>query len=153
MLARLVQGMGALVAAAVGIPAAITALSPVLRRRTDEAWRPLGPLAGFPLGTTRKALVELQRDDWATSLEVRAVYVWHSEEAGLVVFSRRCTDLGCPVVWDQGSTWFFCPCHGGIFDQEGTPRAGPPNRPLDRFEHRIREGVLEIDLVSAPPAN
>lgn len=152
MLSWLVKGVGMTVAGVVAVPAAATLLSPVLDRHRRDVWRPLGSVEGFPPGTTRKALVEVPRDDWARALGVQAVYVWHSEPGDLVVFSRKCTDLGCPIVWDSGSEWFFCPCHGGIFDQSGQPQAGPPQRPLYRYAHRIRDGVLEIDLTSAPPA-
>lgn len=152
MLSRLVKGAGLVVFGTVAVPSVATLLSPVLNRRRTDAWRPLGPVEGFPPGATRKALVEVPRNDWARALGVQAVYVWHSEEEGLVVFSRKCTDLGCPIVWDSGSQWFFCPCHGGIFDQRGRPQAGPPQRPLYRYAHRVRDGILEIDLTSAPPA-
>jgi menaquinol-cytochrome c reductase iron-sulfur subunit len=151
MLTRLAQGLGVVVAGVVAVPAAIHALAPLLRRRPREVWRPLGHVADFPRGTTRRVVVELEREDWARAFDAQAVYVWHSEDEGLVVFSRRCTDLGCPVVWDPGSTW-FCPCHGGIFDQSGEPRAGPQPRPLYRYRLRAVEGILEIDLASAPPA-
>jgi menaquinol-cytochrome c reductase iron-sulfur subunit len=152
MLTRFVQGLGIVAAGVVAVPAAVNALAPVLQRRRREVWRPLASVEEFPRGSTRRALLRLERDDWAHRLNVQAVYVWHSEEEGLVVFSRRCTDLGCPVVWDPGSTWFFCPCHGGIFDQAGDPQAGPPPRPLFRYRRRVVDGVLEIDLASAPAA-
>ena len=68
-----------------------------------------------------------------------------------VVFSRVCTDVGCPVTYDRGSACFLGPCHGGIFTQDGTPIHGPPPRPLYRYAARVRDGVLEIDLNSLPP--
>jgi menaquinol-cytochrome c reductase iron-sulfur subunit len=151
VLSRLAKGMGLAVAGVLAVPATIVALSPVFQRRRRDVWRPLGPIERFPPGTTQRALVELPPRDWAQTLGVQAVYVRHTE-AGIVVFSRKCTDLGCPVVWDPGSDWFFCPCHGGIFDHEGNPQAGPPPRPLYRFAHRVQNGVLEIDLASIPPS-
>ena len=54
--------------------------------------------------------------------------------------------------YDPGSTFYYCPCHGGIFNQAGDPVAGPPARPLYRLATRVRGGVLEIDLTSIPPA-
>jgi cytochrome b6-f complex iron-sulfur subunit len=55
-------------------------------------------------------------------------------EAGLVAFSRKCTDLGCLVNWDKAMQQFICPCHQGIYDKNGKNIAGPPPRPLDRFQ-------------------
>lgn len=53
---------------------------------------------------------------------------------GLVAFSRKCTDLGCLVSWDTSRQEFICPCHGGVYDKNGKNIAGPPPRPLDRFD-------------------
>ncbi|WP_164102419.1 QcrA and Rieske domain-containing protein [Candidatus Laterigemmans baculatus] len=81
----------------------------------------------------------------------QSVYVWRRSAEEVVVFSRSCTDLGCPVTWDPGSHCFLCPCHGGIFAKDGERMAGPPDRPLYRYANRVRDGRLEIDLSSVPP--
>jgi menaquinol-cytochrome c reductase iron-sulfur subunit len=52
--------------------------------------------------------------------------------------------------YDRGSACFFCPCHGGIFRQNGERLAGPPKRPMYRYAHRLRDGIVEIDLQSVP---
>jgi Rieske Fe-S protein len=143
--------MGSAVAAIIGVPALVTALSPVLRRQRAPVWQGIGPVSDFPVGEVQPAVVAVTRDDVATSMHEKGVYVWRAEVDRIIVFSRNCTDLGCPVTHDTGSGWFFCPCHGGIFDHEGQRRAGPPDRPLYRFANRIRDGMLEIDLRSVPP--
>lgn len=151
MLARLVHGIGLAVAGIVGIPAAVTALAPVLKRRKEEVWQVVGPLADFPVDVVRPATVKVPRQDWAESLREKGIYVWRPTAAEVVVYSRSCTDLGCPINWDPGSETFLCPCHGGIFAKDGERMAGPPKRPLYRYASRIRDGVLEIDLRSTPP--
>lgn len=138
-------------AGAVGVPVLLTAISPSLRRDDREIWQSLGPLADFPEGEMRKAVVPVPRADWAGSLSEVGVFVLRQAGDRVTVFSRNCTDLSCPVVWDPGSEWFFCPCHGGIFSKEGEPKAGPPRIPLYRYAARIREGTLEVDLNSVPP--
>jgi cytochrome b6-f complex iron-sulfur subunit len=55
-------------------------------------------------------------------------------DEGVVAFSRRCTDLGCLVSWSKERQQFLCPCHRGVYDRHGKNIAGPPPRPLDRFE-------------------
>lgn len=141
---------GAVASAVVGLPALVAALAPGLRVRRSERWQSLGPTALFPAGEVTEAHAEIPRDDSFQSLRQRLVYVWHSGE-GFVVYSRNCTDLSCPVVWDRGSKCFFCPCHGGIFSQTGNPMAGPPPEPLYRYANRVRGEELEIDLSSVPP--
>ncbi|HEV7278887.1 MAG TPA: ubiquinol-cytochrome c reductase iron-sulfur subunit [Pirellulaceae bacterium] len=142
---------GVALAGAVGVPAALSAISPSLETDGEPAWRNVGKLEEFAVGRVTKATVRAFRGDWANTLEVKSVYVWRKSEEEFVVFSRNCTDLSCPVTFDQGSECFFCPCHGGIFAKDGEVMAGPPSRPLYRFESRIRDGELEIDLRSLPP--
>jgi isorenieratene synthase len=58
-----------------------------------------------------------------------------------------CTHMGCPVALaprnDDGGG-FRCPCHGGVFDGDGQPIAGPPRAPLARLDVRRDGGRLAI---------
>lgn len=67
---------------------------------------------------------------------------------GVVAFSRRCTDLGCLVSWNKERDQFVCPCHQGVFDKTGLNIAGPPPRPLDRFEVVKRGKQLYVNIQS-----
>jgi menaquinol-cytochrome c reductase iron-sulfur subunit len=142
---------GMITAGVLGAAGIAAALSPVLKGRRRETWREVGPLDDFPAGRMSEATVAAPRDRWAQRYLARGVYVWRPEEGEIVVFSGNCTDLSCPLHFDQGSECFFCPCHGGIFARDGQRMAGPPNRPLYRFANRLRDGVLEVDLDSLPP--
>lgn len=132
-------------------PSAVFSLSPLLERRPASRWRAIGTLDEFPVDAMRKVVFDRRSGAWTDALPEEAVYVWRRATEEVIVFSRACTDLGCPVTWDAGSQWFFCPCHGGIFDREGVPRSGPPPRPLHRYATRIVNGAVEIDLESLPP--
>lgn len=70
-------------------------------------------------------------------------------DTGLVAFSRRCTDLGCLVTWDKEREQFLCPCHQGVFDKDGRNIAGPPPRPLDRYDIVKRGAQLYVNIQSA----
>jgi Rieske Fe-S protein len=50
--------------------------------------------------------------------------------SGLVAHSLLCSHFGCRVQWRAEARRYDCPCHGGAFDREGRPVAGPPTRPL-----------------------
>lgn len=67
---------------------------------------------------------------------------------GVTAFSRRCTDLGCLVSWNKEREQFVCPCHQGVFDKTGRNIAGPPPRPLDRFEVVKRGDQVYIAIQS-----
>ena len=147
----IVLGIGAVPAVIGGIPALLTAFSPLIGRSKEPEWRVVGRLEQFPLNRVTKTEVELLSEDWARTVPRKGLYVSRLFERELIVFSRSCTDLSCPVKWDPGSACFFCPCHGGVFNSEGERLAGPPKRPLYRYKWRVREGLLEVDLNSLPP--
>lgn len=146
-----VKAGGTVAAGAALLPAIGTVLAPAWQRRGAGEWVDVGAMEGFARGGVSPAVVQVPREDWAESLRARGVFVWLEENGEAVVFARACTDLGCPVTWDPGSGWYFCPCHGGIFDREGVPRSGPPRRPLYRYASRVENGILQIDLNSVPP--
>ena len=57
-----------------------------------------------------------------------------------VAFAQRCTHLSCPVHFQARENQLVCPCHEGFFSAEdGRVLAGPPRRPLKRYEVKIRE--------------
>ena len=147
-----IRGIGIATGAMIGIPSLILGLSPLWRHRQEEAvWRTIGPVGDFPIGRMRKVVVRLPEEPWGEALRTQAVYALRTAEDEAVVYSRNCTDLGCPLTYDPGSECFFCPCHGGIFDKHGERMAGPPSRPMYRYANRIADGEIMIDLRSVPP--
>lgn len=143
--------VGLAVAGVLSIPGLLAVLAPAWSVRREPLWRPVGRLDDFRTGTVTPAVVDIPRRDAAGALRQQTVYLWRPDEGQVVVFSRNCTDLSCPVVYDPGSECFFCPCHGGIFAKNGDRLAGPPPRPLYRYAVRLRDGLVEIDLRSLPP--
>lgn len=146
-----VLGIGAATTGALGVPALLSTLSPTIRRGNKERWRSLGKLTSFPEEEIVSAKVETRLEkDFMHMAMPKDVYVWRKQDDQVVVYSRSCTDLGCPIKFDKGSECFFCPCHGGIFSKQGAVMAGPPKGPLYRYQTRIMDGFLEIDLSSVP---
>ena len=45
--------------------------------------------------------------------------------------SAICTHLGCTV--NRANLGYHCPCHGSLFDAQGTVKSGPAPRPLEWF--------------------
>jgi menaquinol-cytochrome c reductase iron-sulfur subunit len=139
-------GMGAMIGAVIGVPTTAYILAPV----TDEAqFEPvfLGKVDGFPADPSFKPTPATYVEDPqspATSPGLAFVQNtgktntdWLAADAMFIVFSNRCMHLGCPVAVAQG-VGFACPCHGGQYDKEGRRTAGPPIRPLDRFQWEIK---------------
>ncbi|MCO6432454.1 MAG: ubiquinol-cytochrome c reductase iron-sulfur subunit [Deltaproteobacteria bacterium] len=143
-----VNAVGAAITGAVLVPACIYAIHPALRKDESPLWNAIGSLDEYRLNVMHERIVELPAG-W--NPRQKLVFVWRPTDSEVVVFSRACTDLGCPINWDESSQCFYCPCHGGIFSKEGERMAGPPNRPLWRYATRTLDGALEIDLRSVPP--
>jgi Rieske Fe-S protein len=99
----------------------------------EEAWRwvDVGPLSDFPDGQTASIAVSgpFPQSD-------RRAYLRHKDGA-LIAIWNRCAHLGCPVAYSAGGDVYSCPCHGGAYDSLGRVTAGPPPRPLDRFDVKL----------------
>lgn len=63
---------------------------------------------------------------------------------GVEAVHGRCTHAGCRVALDGRA--FVCPCHGGRYDLEGRPIAGPPPDPLPRPEVAIVDDRVDVRL-------
>lgn len=53
---------------------------------------------------------------------------------GLNTLYAVCTHLGCLPKWSSVNVRFECPCHGSMFELDGTYIQGPAPRGLDRFQ-------------------
>jgi arsenite oxidase small subunit len=72
------------------------------------------------------------------------ILVRFSEEE-FTAFSSSCTHLMCPVHFEASTAQFVCPCHHGFFDaKDGSVIAGPPRRPLPRYEVTLADGQILV---------
>ncbi len=136
-LARLAMmtGLGAVFASAGAIAARyLYPRSAVRFKRTIY----LAPAADVPPGKGRP----YRLPDGGTALVTNT-------DAGIVALSDICPHLGCKVHYaaDQGK--FLCPCHGGVFEKDGTAIAGPPadeGKNLKRYAVSRKGDNLFIDI-------
>ncbi|MFQ6121441.1 MAG: Rieske 2Fe-2S domain-containing protein [Dehalococcoidales bacterium] len=151
-------GIGAVITALMGIPLIGSLISPVLhKKRGWSGWVELGKIEDFEVG--RPTMVQwttAKIDGWVMETAPRAVWVVKQDEENFTVFNPRCTHLSCAYSWKlkgephqtaYGSAMpdkdhFFCPCHDGIFDIDGTVLGGPPPRPLDTLSVKVEDGKL-----------
>ncbi len=144
-LQRLAAALGAFMAAAAGVPIAGALISPALRGEAAQ-WVPLGQASDFAVGQPRLVSFGLTKmDGYQRTTLQRGVWVYRPNDADLIVYSARCTHLGCLINFRADSGTFLCPCHGGVFAlADGSVVDGPPPRPMDRLEHRIDDGRLLV---------
>ncbi len=137
----------------VGLPIIGYLLAPLVAR-AEEAYVAVGKLTDFSVGRT--TLVKFEDPSplaWAgqtaaTALWVRRIAV---EGAGAFqVFNVNCSHLGCPVDWKPDARLFLCPCHGGVYYEDGRVAAGPPPRALFERAWRIEGGSLLVRAERLP---
>lgn len=142
-----VQGLGGVAGLAVVLPAVGFAVAPIFET-PEETWEGAGPAGDF-VPETYKPVVFTLVPGIGEAGKTTAYLRRGSEELGedpdtYVAISTRCAHLGCPVRFVEAAGNFICPCHGGVYDFQGKVIGGPPVRPLDRFQTRVRNGVVEI---------
>ena len=64
----------------------------------------------------------------------------------ITAFDLTCTHAGCPLAYNAKGGRITCACHGGAFDLDGKPVAGPPTVPLTRLECAIDNGDLLVHI-------
>jgi len=135
----------ALAAALVSVPVVGYLLSAFRRDDAADSWVRLGAVGDFPERGTRLARYRNPaRVSWDGAASEVACWVRRVGRERFQVFSVHCTHLGCPVRWFAESGLFMCPCHGGVFYEDGRRAAGPPPRGLYEYPVRVRGGSLFI---------
>ena len=143
-LSRISIALSTLAAAVVGMPVIGFLVSP-LARKPPRVWRAVGTVDQFKVGET----VSVNFDDasplpWSGVTARTAAWLRRDSESSFTAFAVNCTHLGCPVQWFGQPKLFLCPCHGGVYNADGSVAAGPPPKPLGRYPVRVRGSQVEI---------
>ena len=91
-----------------------------------------GPVADFPVNTV-------------TAFQRGHFYLARLEGGGFMALSRKCTHLGCTVIWDEKNNRFECPCHASAFDLRGEVISKPAPRALDYHGIIIENQMVTVD--------
>jgi len=75
-------------------------------------------------------------------------YLIHNED-GLMALYQTCPHLGCSVPYqgpaDAGNA-FACPCHGSLYDYNGTRTGGPAPRSMDYMSVNVNDdGTVTVN--------
>jgi len=147
---RLIVGLSALIAAVLTLPAIGFVLAPVFSR-PRRVWRRLGRAEQFTIGETVNVQFEdASPEPWSGTTAKTGAWLRRVSDTEFIAFSINCRHLGCPVRWVEGASLFMCPCHGGVYYEDGDVAAGPPPEPLARYAIRLRKGYVEIETSPVP---
>src|SRR4051812_47819436 len=159
-LGRATVGVAGLTAGAIVVPVAASLVAPAFQPATYSDVD-LGPTASFPVDQLRPFQIVTfeSRSPDPTGLGRRVAFVRNDGDGTFTALANTCMHVGCPV--RAFSTGFGCPCHGGQYDLDGRPTAGPPVRPLNRYETTVdarghlilgRLDAVDFDLRRRPLA-
>ena len=133
-------GLGALMGAIIAVPVTVAVLAPSFET-IDEYPIDLGPTTLYPPAKPgeipyHEVTLESRPND-ISGLSRRLVFIRNDGDDKFTAVANTCMHLGCPV--QPNTTGFACPCHGGQYDKEGRRTAGPPVRPLNRYETEVSD--------------
>lgn len=135
-------GMGAILA----VPVLRYILYPLYTKSGKDVWSPIGAMAMFG-NLSKPILTSLdlkQVDGWREVDSSETVYVTKDAEGTLAVLSSICPHMGCTVSWRDGQHDFYCPCHGSVFEADGTHVSGPSPRGMDALPNKVENGKLLV---------
>jgi nitrite reductase/ring-hydroxylating ferredoxin subunit len=94
---------------------------------------------------------DLRANEPVLNADVR-IFIVRLDSGEILALSRRDPHRGCTVPWRRDFTfegrtgWFRDPCYGSTYDVTGVCYAGPCPRGLDRYQVRVEDGDVEVDL-------
>jgi menaquinol-cytochrome c reductase iron-sulfur subunit len=154
MLVKLGLLFNGVVAALLAVPIIRYVLSPIMLGRKNggyATWLPLGAVDAYPAGETRLASFRNPGvTPWDGKTADSACWVRRIDAQTFQIFAINCAHLGCPVRWFPQSGLFMCPCHGGVYYEDGSRASGPPERGLFEYPYKIEEGKLLIKAGELP---
>jgi Rieske Fe-S protein len=127
------------------IPLVGFVFSSAANRADPRSWIALGGLDSFAEGVTKLATYRNPfTRPWDGPTADIACWVRRLQGNEFQVFAVNCAHLGCPVRWFQESGLFMCPCHGGVYYEDGSRASGPPPRGLFEYQYKVENGRLWI---------
>jgi menaquinol-cytochrome c reductase iron-sulfur subunit len=141
-------GVGGFMAAGMLMPMVRFALDPVLGKVEEQDLVQVVSVDEITNEPTRFNFKIKQVDAWHKSEEPRAAWVYKNDNGDIIALSPVCKHLGCTVNWNSDPSnpnKFFCPCHYGLYEKDGTNVPGtPPLAPLDVYKSEVKDGFLYL---------
>lgn len=141
-LQKVIFGLGALFAAALGIPAGAFLIDPRNRPAPEGAFKKAGRRDELPVGEPVQAAIrDVRQDAWTLHPDdvIGRAWLVRRENGQVDAYTTICPHLGCSINFDKGKDLFVCPCHNGTFTLDGKrlEKAGfinPSPRDMDALE-------------------
>jgi menaquinol-cytochrome c reductase iron-sulfur subunit len=138
-------GLNVVAGALLAVPLVGYVFSSFVSKKDPRDWISLGKVDEYPELHTRLATYRNPfTRPWDGKTADIPCWVRRIEGEKFQVFAVNCTHLGCPVRWFEQSGLFMCPCHGGVYYEDGARASGPPPRGLFEYDYKIEKGELWV---------
>ena len=136
--------VGGLASVVFGIPIVAWVLGPLIKQSHD-VWRFVGHVDHFDIGKTVAVVFQYPKQlPWAGPAKDTKAWLRRNGPSDFTAFAVYCTHLGCPVQWLQTPRIFLCPCHGSVFNGDGTVAGGPAPRALFTYPTKVLNGKVYV---------
>jgi Rieske Fe-S protein len=102
-------------------------------------WVKVLPLAEIMDGETKDVSYSMTVHDGYQTVEHKYSAFLQRKGDQITAYDPTCTHLGCRIKYQSKKGRYFCPCHGGVFDDAGNVVSGPPPKSLRQFKTKIED--------------
>jgi menaquinol-cytochrome c reductase iron-sulfur subunit len=142
-LSRAIVAIQATIGATIAFILGATTLAPTFGRR-ESAWLRAASLAAIADDEPLVVTLRIGRNDGFTQIVDRTLVYLVRNGDGVRALSSTCTHLGCRTSYDRQTRRILCPCHGGVYDVQGSVLDGPPPAPLPELRTTLENGDVFV---------
>jgi Rieske Fe-S protein len=118
--------------------------APLKSKKKAGIWVPVLEEAELKDGQTKAVTYQLDvKDGYMVTQRRYSVYLYRRGNR-VVAYDPSCPHLGCHVEFKERKRRYVCPCHGGVFDEEGNRVSGPPPRGLTKIATKVEHGKIWV---------
>ncbi|MEQ1822164.1 MAG: ubiquinol-cytochrome c reductase iron-sulfur subunit [Fimbriimonadaceae bacterium] len=143
VLGWLVTGINVVVGAALAIPAIRFVAAPLSRKATEK-WVDVLSDEELKDNETREVTYAMTIEDGYQVVDRNYTVYLHRSEGSVKCFDPACTHLGCRIKFQSEQHRYFCPCHGGVFAEDGKVVSGPPPKGLEEHPVKVENGRIFV---------
>lgn len=116
-----------------------------LKKKEKGDWIDVMPEDELKAGEIKETRFKCRVEDGYQIVEREYVVFLKRYPDRIIAFDPACTHLGCRILYKGEQKKFLCPCHGGVFDEDGKVVSGPPPKPLETHGVKVENGRIYVD--------
>src|SRR5262245_13978018 len=110
---------------------------PLKQKKQPGRWIPVLDETALVDGETKSITYEIEVKDGYMMAQRKYSVFLNRKETKVYAYDPTCPHLGCHVEYKDRKKLYVCPCHGGVFDEEGNRVSGPPPRGLTKIATKV----------------